>query len=137
MKHSTAFQREIQRTKIKEQDVLFKSRTAFKMSVTTVPLSRTQVDCITTETSSELAAWPSGCGGGFAIPPREEELLWLQGKAPCLISSTQFVGLGEKPSFHLESHEGIFKELAIVLLLAKARVCVQNKKDEVHFCNLC
>lgn len=131
MKHSTVFQREIQRTKIKEQDVLFKSRTAFKMSVTTVLLSRTQVNCVTTETSSELAAWSSGCGGGFAIPPR------LQGKAPHPISSTQFVGFGGKPSFHLESHEGILKELAIVLLRAQARVCVQNRKDEVHFCNLC
>lgn len=135
MKHSTAFQREIQRTKIKEQDVLFKSRTAFKTSVTTVPLSRTQVDCVTTETSSEPAARPSGCGGGFASQGGRASL--AEGKAPCLISSTQFVGLGEKPSFLLESHEGIFKELAVVLLLAEARVCVQNRKDEVHFCSLC
>ena len=97
-----------------------------------MPLSRAQVDCITSETRPELAAWSSGCDNGIVFPPREEELPWLLGNGPCPVSPTQSVGLAGKPSFHLESHGGILKELAVVLLLALnllAKVCVQNRKD--------
>lgn len=73
-----------------------------------------------------LGLWQRVCH-----PPRDEELLWLQGKDPCTISSTKFVELAGKPSLHLESHRGILTELAIVLLLdlnLQAPVWVHTRK---------